>query len=222
MKRTRAQQAERDAWQERRAWPVVVLGVDPGAVAGAAIVAPDTASGRVVEASVVDPMTTELEDVVHRALDLAAGRDMELVLALEDWGSGGMMHIDTWLGLGAARGHWERVARMLAPSTPRLVASRCCLRIRMTMWRSFMIPESGTRDAEGKFTRYDTEGWKKAATARLAELQPHVSLERADAAEASLLGLYAIRSDEVGRRLPDRTLRAHGFDVAATRAMMKA
>jgi len=220
-KRTKKEQAAHAAWLLRDPWPVVVLAVDPGAVSGAAIVTPSD-GGLVEHLEVVDPMTTRIEELLDDAADRARSLDAELILALEDWGSGGLVGIKTWLGLGATRGYWRRAAMLAARAEldDVLVQSRCCVHVNMRTWRGRMIDESGDRDEHGRFHPYDSDGWKRAATRTLARLQPHVRMSGADEAEAGLIGLYGIRSDEVGRLLPDRYLRARGFDVAAVRAMI--
>src|SRR5258706_9913646 len=119
-KRTRAELARRQAWWDRPAWPAVVLGVDPGRRAGAGIVLPTIVAGdrcgapKLVSVYAVDVYSRGIETVLGNACHWAHTLDLPLILAIEDWGRGGPLGIDQWLGLGAARGHWERAAMLEA------------------------------------------------------------------------------------------------------------
>jgi hypothetical protein len=221
--RTRAELAARAAWWDRRAWPVVVLGVDPGnSVAGAGLSVPRTTGPDLLWARNVDPFTREIERVFDDALEVADDLGYDLVVAIETWGRGGPMGLEAWIGLGAAKGYWKRetLLRCAEDNTGRLVKSRCLLDVNMRTWRSFMHDEHGTKvphptkPGQFKHVPYDEEGWKKAATRMLADLCPTVRVDGADAAEAGLVALYAHRSDELGKKLPKTLLRDHGFAAA--------
>lgn len=220
-KRTRKAEAERDAWRVRRPWPTAVLGIDPGtSVAGAALVLPSL-SGEEPElcwARTINPYTTSLELALEDSVSAAQARNLGLVLVLEEWGTGGPMGIKTWLGLGAARGHWIRAAHMLCEKYPGLlVASRLYVYAHMQTWRSWMdVPAIVVDENGATVRRNDPEDWKRFATARLAELAPHIQVESADAAEAALIALFGSRFDAVGARIPIRVLKEHGMVRPAT------
>lgn len=221
-KRTRAAEAERAAWRARRPWPIGVLGVDPGTeVAGAGLVLPDQAFEDPVLhwARSIDPYSLELERAVDDAATAARARGLGLVLVLEEWGTGGPMGIDSWLGLGAARGHWLRAARLAVARHPEvLVASRLYCYAHMQTWRSWMDVPAVVLDEQGRtLRRNEPEDWKKHATRRLAELCPRVRLDSADAAEGGLIALFGSRFDAVGKHLPKRLLAAHGMERPGSR-----
>lgn len=221
-KRTRLAEAERAAWRARRPWPTAVLGVDPGTeIAGAGLVLPDSAFEDPVLrwARSVDPYTLELEEIVEEAVAAARERGLGLVFVFEEWGRGGPMGIDSWLGLGAARGHWIRAARLACLKHPDvLVASRLYVYAHMQTWRSWMDVPAVVLNEQGKTLRRNTpEDWKKHATRRLAELCPHVTLDSADAAEAGLIALFGSRFDAVGRKLPMRLLNRYGLERPGSR-----
>lgn len=219
-KRTRAEAAERAAWRARRPWPTALLGIDPGSeVAGAGLVLPDEAGEDPVMhwARSVDPFTRQIEATLEEAVDTARSRGLGLILVLEEWGTGGPLGIDSWLGLGAARGHWVRAARLLCAANPDvLVQSRLyCYALTQT-WRSWMDIPSVV--VEGGVTRRnEPEDWKRHATRRLAELCPTIRIDSADAAEGGLIALYGARADAVGKKLPQRLLAKHGLERPGAR-----
>lgn len=206
--------AEREAWRARRPWPVVTLNVDPGDDAGVTILAPGIGSlgPRVIEIGTVDTYSRAVERWVDRAIAIARGAGLPLILVTESWGKGGPLGIDQWLGLGAMRGTWRREVMIRAgDASDVLTKSRSMLSIEMTTWRSFMIEETGGRDANGGFVRFEPEDWKRAATRTFVKLYPGVDIPDANAAESALLGSYAMRSDELGSMLPETFLRKRGF-----------
>lgn len=208
--------AEREAWRARRPWPTAVLGVDPGtSVAGAALVLPneDFTAPDPRWARSVDPYTTDIERALIDAVDAARARGLSLTLVLEEWGTGGPMGINQWLGLGAARGHWIRAARLMCERYPELVASRFFCFAHTNTWRSWMDVPAVVLDESGKvLRRNESDDWKRHATRRVAELAPHIELDSADAAEAALIALYGIRADMVGARIPIRILKQYGME----------
>lgn len=218
--RTKKAQAERAAWWARRPWPIGILGIDPGSkVSGAALVVPDEAFEKPWLAFVrdVDPMTRELEHVLREAVSVCRGRGLELHLVLEEWGAGGPLGIDSWLGLGAARGHWMRAAHLMGArggdgEGVLCPASRLCSYALTQRWRSWMDVPVVTYDVDtGENRRNEPDDWKRHATRRVSELAPHVQLSTADGAEAALIGLYGSRCDDVGKKLPMRLLERHGL-----------
>lgn len=183
-------------------------------MAGAALVLPDASctNPELHWARSVDPDTKDLERAILDSIDAARSRGIGLVLMLEEWGTGGPMGITTWLGLGAARGHWIRAARLLCEDHTELVASRFFYYAHMQTWRSWMDVPAVVVDPMGKvIRRNEPDDWKRHATRRLAELAPHIQIDTADAAEAALIALYGSRADVVGKKLPLRLLAAHGM-----------
>lgn len=215
--RDRAAEKRRDehaAFFARPAFPVVVLSVDPGTRAGAAVIAPGT-DGRpkVVLCEAIDSATRALEAMISSAIAIARAKDMMLLLAIEEWGRGGPLGIDQWIGLGERRGLWKREFLLLgseAPAPSPIRKSESIVHVNARTWRSRMIFETGERVAD-TFRPFDTDGWKRAATRTLLAHAPDVAIETADAAEAALLGLYSIRSDELHKRLGKRYLASRGF-----------
>lgn len=182
-----------------------ILGVDPGAKAAAALTVwtPEGHAMRWVRD--VNTDTLELEACIEDARTAARSARLPLVVAIEEWGKGGPLGIDQWLGLGAAAGAWKRAALLAADRyAPTIVRSRATIRVGQRTWRSAMIEEAGTRNAEGKFRAYDTRGWKQAATRRVLELFGHrFGALSADAAEAVLLAHYATRDQRIADMIPD-------------------
>jgi hypothetical protein len=219
-KRTRAEQRSRAAWWDRTPWPCAVLGIDPGALAGATLGCPNyraqPADVRIIWHRAIDSATRELERAVRDAACFAKENELQLVLVLEDWGRGGPLGIDTWLGLGAARGHWERAARLILDEMEGCPIRRTkpWVRVGQTAWRSRMIESWGTSviapGGGSIFTPHDPAGWKLAARDAVKEILG-IDAVSDDEAESILIAFYAMRSDEVGKALPKRLLRAHGF-----------
>ena len=200
--------AERAEFFARPALPVVVLSVDPGTKAGATIVVPDpsTWAPAVALSGPVDSMTREPESVIKAAIEIARARRMRLYLVTEEWGRGGPLGIDQWIGLGERRGIWKREFRLLGQEVEDSpIRSDASLHVNARTWRSRMIFETGER-VSGSFRPFDTDGWKRAASRTLLELVPGAVIESADAAESALQGLYAIRSDELRKKLGPRYL----------------
>lgn len=216
-KRTRVAEAERAAWRARPAWPVAVLGIDPGTdVAGAGLVVPSEGGApALLWARSVGSYTRGIEEVLSAAIGSARARGLGLVLVLEEWGAGGPLGIKSWLGLGAARGHWLRAARLalVEGADDVLVASRLHASALTQTWRSMMdIPTSVVDPVTGERRRNEEEDWKRHATRRLAELAPGIWIDTADAAEAALIALYGSRCDDVGRQLPISLLASRGLE----------
>lgn len=208
------------AWWRRYYWPAIILAVDPGSRAGAAVLRSVKRDIDVIFVGGVDTDTRDLESVVSIAISYAKMSKLPLVLAIEDWGRGGPLGIDQWIGLGAARGAWIRAYRLaldelddetreLRVGPVKIFAERI-VRINQRTWRSRCIDESGTRDEAGKWTAFDPKGWKNAA---VDACQTHLRLDvdDPDAAEALLLGFYCARSDDLGKALPKTHLARYGL-----------
>lgn len=214
---------ERAAWHARTPWPCAVLAVDPGDEAGAALVLPSPRGGiEILWAREVRTYSREIESCIGDAIIAAVDRSLRLMLVVEEWGRGGPLGIDTWIGLGEMRGAWRREYVLAAPaSAGAIVPTTGVVRANVQTWRSFMIEETGEPGSDGKRQAFDTSGWKRAATRRCSELfpalrlegaNPALRLEGANAAEAVLIGAYAMRADEVGARLTQRSLREAGLE----------
>lgn len=217
--------AEREAWRARPPWPCAVLAADPGERAGAALIVPSISGGfgpghltHCVWAREVRTYTRDVERCVEDAAREAARLELLLVLIVEEWGRGGPLGIDSWIGLGEMRGAWRRTVVLAADKYPNTIRpSRCVARANMTTWRSHMIEETGDVDAAGRRRAFDPDGWKRAATRACSQIYPYLKLEGANAAEAALIGAYGLRSDEVGRKLPASLLRSRGLEAPPAR-----
>lgn len=225
-KRSKKEEARREAWWNRSAWPVAVLGIDPGnQVTGAALYIPhvqhigggvDTLKPHLERTWSTDPFTRNIEAILLESARRANDHSLKLVLGIETWGRGGPLGLSSWIGLGAARGYWKRAALLLhdelGAESP-FVKARMFVDINMRTWRSYVHEEHGERSAHGVWKAFDEEGWKRAATRRHADLFPTHRLTTADEAEASLIGYYATRCDEVGKTIPKRDLKAFGIEA---------
>jgi hypothetical protein len=192
----------------------VVLGVDPGACAGCGLTRPELiwepSPPKLLWVRTIDVRTRELELAIEEGATLADELGLPFMMATEDWGKGGPLGIDQWLGLGAARGHWERAVILAAEKHPSIRRARPWVRISQTTWRSALMESWGETGPDGKFVRFDHFGWKRAATRTLAELAPTVEQDSSDAAEGGLISFYTSRSDELGKVLPKRVLARAG------------
>lgn len=214
-------QAKRDAlaaWWRRLYWPAVILSADPGAKAGASLIVSEPDGLDVVDVAAIKTDSLDLEAFVDVGIDTAKRVGLPLVLVVETWSAGGTRGIDQWLGLGAARGAWIRAYKLAIAHEKKFRANGVNLftsriaRALVSKWRSKMIEESGTRDAAGKWTRYDSDGWKDAAFEAVKTHFPDEGvIESPDAAESLLQGAYAARSDVVGKLLPKTLLARYGL-----------
>lgn len=196
-----------DQWWRRGPWPCLILAVDPGKVAGYAIVGSGPNGIQLIEADAFEIAGREgrrLEAVVERAYVLAASRDLTLVVALEDWGRGGPRGLSQWLGLGEARGSWRREVVLRSYGADR--ARSRIVQVTQSRWRSRVVPETGTEDYAGRWQAFDTKGWKGAARRAALDLYLNAHVPEADAAEAACIAAYASRSDEVLQALTKREL----------------
>jgi hypothetical protein len=207
-KLSKKDEEERAAWLLRRPWPVLILGIDPGAEAGATIMTPDRSTMIIHE---VETMTRQVDRVVEEAVTIAREQRLLLVPIIEEWGAGGKRGIDQWLGLGAAYGAWRRqLVLAWAEGANDVLRKDKNARALQSRWRSRMIAESGKR-VGGAFKPFDSEEWKKAATRTLVSMFPGIELSSANGAESALIAIYGQRCDEVGALIPKRLLAEHGF-----------
>ncbi len=217
-------QVRRDAlaaWWDRPTWPCVILSVDPGREAGAAVYRSWPFGLMLERALEVDTYTDTLEDTVHWAAGLAGKHNLPMVTVLEDWGAGGHRGLAQWIGLGEQRGPWRRAAIMAAEYHPMVTKGRIAL-VPQTRWRSRVIEETGYRDEDDKFHPFDADGWKAVAVHTAPNLVvdgyvPH----GANAAEAVCMGFYAARSDEVGKLIPKTVLKRYGLSYTPLEPAIK-
>lgn len=158
----------------------VILGIDPGATSGWALLYVDAHGRERLEAGTCRGAS---RDVVDRALALAAETGLPLVVVAERWSAGGWASHTTLLGLGAAWGAW------LAALDGR-VPKRRIVRVYSQTWRAAII---GGRQRS-------TEAWKESAC-RVAFVRWGVVLGP-DAAEAACIAAWGARAGEVGAALP--------------------
>lgn len=191
-------------WLQGESVRCAILGVDPGATAGAALSLWTPGGHSMRWARAVKTDTLELETCIEEACAEARAAKLPLVVAIEEWGKGGPLGINQWLGLGAAAGAWKRASLLAADRyAPTIVRSRAVVRLGQRTWRSAIIEDAGTRNAAGKFRPFDTEGWKKAATARALDLFGHsLGVLSSDAAEAALLAHCATRDPRIADMIP--------------------
>jgi hypothetical protein len=161
------------------------LGIDSGAISGAALAvpadvvprAPDPRRPRqpeiVLWARTVRT-AVEREDVIVSAREDARVFGLELVVVGERWTGvfrGKRAGARTISGLGASWGKWAEQLELAG------VPKRRVLRVSTAFWRARMIP--------GTFAR-STEEWKAAARAIVGRRWPELALDSDDAAEAAL------------------------------------
>lgn len=214
-----ARRLEIERWWRRRFWPCVMLTVDPGSEAGAALVRLDPWEIHFVEVTAVSILSRDIERLVQAGIDLAAQWGVPFVLALESWGAGGNRGLSQWLGLGEARGAWRRAYLMaleelpedkaqMKSGTAKIFKPRI-IHAAQTRWRSKAIDATG-KTTNGKWERFDSDGWKEAAKAQALETFGLV-IESPDAAEAAMMVRYFARSDELGKVLPKSHLVRFGL-----------
>lgn len=208
---------DRASYFARPYLPAVVLAIDPGEQAGAAILLPAATPNppRLWYVGTVEDVMRgrEPETIVRSALALADRLNLKLVMVLEEWGRGGPLGIDQWIGLGERRGVWKR-ALYLEGGDSEVLATRPVVQVAASTWRAQMIERTGNRVGE-KFVAFGKDDWKRAATNEFGRTWPTEKIDSADAAEAALLGAYALRSDKVFERLGKRYMASKGFDTEA-------
>lgn len=200
------------AWWARPPWPAVILAIDPGRQAGASILVSGPGGLELESSESVDlhDRAPRLELVVDHAAEVARSRDLPLVAMLEDWGRGGPRGLAQWIGLGEARGPWRRYLIRCTKIDVPLSRSRILLATQ-NRWRSLVVPQTGRVDAAGKWHAFGPDGWKEAAKDAATDYFVDTYVPPLDAAESACIGLYAARSDAVGRSLGVRHLKRHGL-----------
>lgn len=171
-----------------RPWECVVLAVDTARVSGWSVLA----RGHLVARGELDTLSDgAIDAVVQRAVDGAAELQLPLVLVLEKpWG--GNVHVVT--ALGAARERWQRAWRSLAIGHLGRVHT-----VSPSTWRAAVLGPEWAR-AE----RDDVRAEEQRAACALFALEQ----VGGDEAPALLIGFWASRAGEVGRRLSKTAQRA--------------
>lgn len=161
----------------------VVLGVDPGARSGWAILAP---AGK-LEAGEV---RTKIDAPIARALEVAAANELPLIVAMEKWTAGGWKSFASFGGLSAQAARWLEALRVAG------VPKKSVVRVTTQRWRARVI---GGRQRP-------TEAWKAAAIAAMRTRYEGIELGP-DAAEAACIATWATRAGEVAKAMPKRAAR---------------
>lgn len=170
--------------------PCVVLGVDPGATSGWAVMV----RGMVTDAIGVARTSDERRDAVSEAQRLALINALPLVVVAETWSAGGWASHATLLGLGAAWGAWrETLAEHGIPA-------RRIVRVLTQTWRAAILGggnRRGGRDWKAEAIRWAERALGTRCPGRLT----------ADEAEALCMAAWGSRAGEVREvleRLPKR------------------
>lgn len=205
-------QTRRDAlaaWWDRKPWPCIICAADPGAESGYCVLKSTGTGIDVLDCgTVADVFTTEdVRRVVLETNNAAFAHKLPVVYVLEDWGSGGPLGINQWVGLGEARGVWRHYITLehseAFEKSPKIV------KVTQSRWRSRVVEETGRVDANGKWHRFSPDDWKGAALRAAKQHFIDTHIPPLDAAEAACIGYYAARSDEVMKALGIRHLRKH-------------
>lgn len=192
-----------EAWALAPVSRRVVLGIDPGERAGASLVVVNDAGGvDLVWSHEVDTMTREVERVLAHAFALAREAGTKVVIVAEEWGRGGPLGLEQWMGLGMHVGAWRRAAFIAHAegASDAFAKSSGFVRVGMSSWRAAMLPGVALEAKRAKGSKAKTEVWKRAATRRVLELWPGLDPRRfgANAAESALIALYATRDVDAG------------------------
>ena len=182
--------------------PCVVLGIDPGATSGWAIMAPGTADVRLLGSGQCRGAS---RDAVDSAQTWAEMLELPLVAVGERWSSAMRMRGGartsgfTQQGLGASWGRWQQLLEDAGQPKSKP------LRVDLMTWRMGIFG--------GRFRR-KSEVWKSLAVARAGTFiegrEPGT-----DEAEAICIAEFCMRWDKVRAVLGKRHLREHGFEVAS-------
>lgn len=183
----------------------LVLGVDPGEECGASLIVVDDAGVTSVRWSrEIQTNTIALEYALRDALELARSMRVKLTIAAEEWGRGGPLGLDQWIGLGAHVGAWRRAAALehAAGWSDAYAKSNGFVRVGMSSWRAALLPGVAAI-VKTKKPRDRSDEWKRQASARVLALFPDIDVKRfgPNAAESVLIGVYATRDFVEGERV---------------------
>jgi len=190
-----------DAWKLAPVSRRVVLGIDPGERAGASLLVYTAHGVDLVFCREVDTNSTQLEDALAEAFYVALRAGVKLTIAVEEWGRGGPLGLEQWIGLGMHVGAWKRAAILKADNGAAAAFSKSSgfIRVGMSSWRAALLPGVAA-DAKRAKSKERSEVWKRAATRRVLEIWPALNPRHfgANAAESALIGLYAMRDVDAG------------------------
>jgi hypothetical protein len=162
----------------------IVLAIDPGKVSGFAIFV----KGFLVWS---DSARTHADrfDPASWAMSEAREWGLPLMVVAEKWTPGGRFAgARTMAGLGASWGLW------LAALEDAGIPKARIIRVHTQTWRAATI---------GGGRGIDTQEWKRRARVRASQ-EAGLLVEDDNAADAICIGLWAIRSGEVGAKMPKR------------------
>jgi hypothetical protein len=200
-------------WWDREPWPCIILSVDPGKRAGASIIQSGPGMVGMIRCEGLQTNSRYVEGFIQNAKQIAEDRKIPFFMILEDWGSGGILGIKQWLGLGAQRGAWVRAAILEG------IAPRQILYVTQSRWRSRVIEASGVYEEKkdgGSFKtvwrKFKPDEWKDQAHSTAKELftGQHIPIDP-DASESACMGYYAARSDEIGKAFLKTDLKLFGY-----------
>lgn len=170
----------------------VVLGIDPGATSGWAVVLRGEPTGDIGKARTA----AERANAINVARECAQTAGLPLIVVAEKWSAGGWASHTTLLGLGAAWGVWRESLRECGVPESRIV------RVLTQTWRARIL---GGTNGKGK------RDWKREARAwadrTLATTHPRLVRPEgltADESEALAIAAWGARAGEVAAVLPKR------------------
>lgn len=161
----------------------VVLGIDPGATSGWAVVLRGDPTGAIGIARTAP----ERRDAVMYAQQVADRSGLPLVVVAEKWSAGGWASHTTLLGLGAAWGAWREALVECG------VPERRVVRVLTQTWRAAVLGGGNRRG--GRDWKREAVEWARRALGR--EVGP-------DAAEALAIAVWGARAGEVAEKMPKR------------------
>lgn len=202
-------QDKRDAlakWWDRNPWPCLIMSCDPGKHSGVTLIRCGPGGIQVLFCRAVDTYSSQVEGAVDEAIDAGIRLGLPVVVILEDWGKGGPMGIQQWIGLGEQRGAWRRAVILSGIKTSHIKL------VTQSRWRSRVLDRTGVIEGGQPWRRFTPGEWKQEAhtTARDAMLDGYIP-NSPDASESACMAYYGARSDEVGDALGVRYLKQNGY-----------
>lgn len=197
------------AWWNRKPWPCILLAVDPGRKAGAALMQCNPDGITLLWHGPIDTHTRDVEKTTAMMLGACNASGLPGMLAVEEWGKGGPMGLQHWIGLGEARGAWTREFNIWSNEKKSLFRKGGIVKVHQGRWRGRIIEEKLPR----LDTREERQEQLKEAAARAAQnyfIDQRIDIDP-DACEAVCIGLFAARSDALGKKLTKTHLKKHGL-----------